>query len=35
LPGFELELARLLKVADDWATMKSRRTKPSGSKPAP
>lgn len=28
LPGFELPLARLLKVADDWAQSASRRKKP-------
>ena len=34
LPGFELPLARLLKVADDWAQSATRRTKPSSRKPA-
>ena len=29
LPGFELPLARLLKVADDWAQSATRRKKPS------
>jgi Uma2 family endonuclease len=34
LPGFELPLARLLKVADDWAKVKSRRKTLSGRRPA-
>ena len=29
LPGFELPLARLLKVADDWTKLTARRPKPS------
>ena len=32
LPGFELPLARLLKVADDWAKATSRRKKPADPK---
>ncbi len=35
LPGFELPLARLLKVADDWAKVKSPRKKPASRKPTP
>jgi Uma2 family endonuclease len=35
LPGFELPLARLLKVADDWATPAARRKRRSGDKPRP
>jgi Uma2 family endonuclease len=35
LPGLELPLARLLKVADAWAQSTSRGKKPSGRKPAP
>jgi hypothetical protein len=34
LPGFELPLARLLKVADDWAQSATRRKKPARRKPA-
>jgi Uma2 family endonuclease len=34
LPGFELPLARLLKVADDWAQSAARRKRPSRRKPA-
>ena len=33
LPGFELPLARLLKVADDWAQSAARPKKPSRRKP--
>jgi Uma2 family endonuclease len=35
LPGFELPLGRLLKVADDWAKVKSHRKKPASRKPKP
>jgi Uma2 family endonuclease len=33
LPGFEPPLARLLKVAEDWAQSASRQKKPAGRKP--